>query len=53
MPEAFTRCERRGGRIRTIKPRPDVYIKVCYPPGGGSPVHGEVHHTKDGKNEKE
>ncbi len=46
MPEAFTRCERRGGRIETIKPRPDVYIKVCYPPGGGAPVHGEVHKMK-------
>jgi len=44
MPEAFERCRRRGGRIRTIKPREDVYIKVCYPPGGGSPVHGETHH---------
>ena len=49
MPEAFTRCERRGGRIRTIKPRPDIYIKVCYPTGGGSPIHGEVHKVKEKK----
>jgi len=49
MPEAFTRCVRKHGRVRTIKPegRPDVYIKVCYPPGGGSPVHGEEHHVKE------
>jgi hypothetical protein len=52
MPEAFTRCERRGGRIRTIKPRPDVYIKVCYPKGGGSPVHGEVHRTEEAPKKK-
>jgi hypothetical protein len=49
MPAAFDRCVRRKGRIRTIKPRPDVFIKVCYPQGGGSPVHGEVQHTKKEK----
>lgn len=49
MPESFTRCVRRGGRVRTIKPRSDVYIKVCYPTGGGAPVHGEVKHTKKEK----
>lgn len=48
MPEAFVRCQRRGGRIRTIKPRPDVYIKVCYPTDGGPAVHGEVHNVKEG-----
>ncbi len=47
MPEEFTRCQRRGGRIRRIKPRPEVYIDVCYPAGGGSPVHGEVHSIKE------
>ena len=51
MPDAFARCERRGGKIRTIRPRSDIYIKVCYPKGGGSPVHGEVHHTKEKKKE--
>jgi len=49
MPDAFIRCARRNGRVRTIKPRPDVYIKVCYPKGGGAPVHGEVVHTKQEK----
>lgn len=46
MPEAFIRCVRRNGRVRTVKPRPGVFIKVCYPKGGGAPVHGEVEHTK-------
>ena len=49
MPEACTRGVRRGGRVKTIKPRPDVYIKVCYPKGGGDPVHGEVHHVEKKK----
>ncbi len=48
-PEAFIRCQRRGGRVRTIKPRPDIYIPVCYPTDGGAPVHGEVHHIKKEK----
>jgi hypothetical protein len=47
MPEAFDRCVRRGGSVRTIKPREDVFIHVCYPKGGGSPVHGEVKHVKN------
>lgn len=42
MPADFDRCVRRGGRVRTVKPRADVYIHVCYPKGGGDPVHGEV-----------
>lgn len=49
MPEAFTRCVRRGGRVVTVKPRQDVSIKVCYPKGGGDPVHGEVEHKKEKK----
>ena len=44
MPADFDRCARRGGKIRNIKPRPDIIIPVCYPKGGGSPVHGDVHH---------
>ena len=52
MPDNFTRCVRRGGKIKTLKPRPDVYIKVCYPTSGGPPVHGEVHKIEN-KNEKD
>ena len=51
MPAAFTRCKRRGGKIRTIKPKEGVAIPVCYPPGGGSPVPGEVHHVKETESE--
>jgi hypothetical protein len=49
MPEAFDRCEREGGKIITVKPkgREDTYIHVCYPKGGGSPIHGEVKKVKD------
>ena len=46
MPKGFEDCRRRGGKIRTIKPRPDVYIPVCYI--GGKSYRGEVHHVKKG-----
>ena len=47
MPVAFTRCVDNGGRVRTINPKPGVYLHICYPKGGGSPVRGEVKHSKD------
>jgi hypothetical protein len=47
MPDDFTRCQRRGGKIRTIKPRADISIPICYPTDGGTPVHGEVHRVKN------
>jgi len=46
MPAAFNRCVAGGGRVRTIKPKAGVYIHICYPKGGGSPVRGEVKHNK-------
>lgn len=49
MPAKFDRCVSRGGRVRTIKPRGQgskVYLHVCYPVGGGSPVSGEVKKRK-------
>jgi len=46
MPKGFDACRKAGGRIRTIKPKPNVYIPVCYI--GGKSYRGEVHHTKDG-----
>jgi hypothetical protein len=52
MPADFDRCVRRGGKIRTITPKEGTYIHVCYPSGGGSPVHGEVKQTQD-KNKEE
>ena len=44
MPAAFERCVKNGGRVRTIKPRADVYIKVCFI--NGKSYRGEVHHKK-------
>jgi hypothetical protein len=52
-PANFDRCVRRGGKVKTIKPRPDVYVHVCYPTSGGSPVHGEVKHTSKEEKKKE
>ena len=46
MPIEFEKCIAGGGKVRTIKPKKNVYIKVCYPKGGGSPIAGEVHHNK-------
>jgi len=50
MPKAFTRCTKKAGsRTRTIKPKGQksrTYVKVCYPPGGGPPVRGEVKQRK-------
>ncbi len=49
MPKAFLECVKKGGKVRTIKPkgRPDVYIKVCYINGKAYP--GEVHYVKGAK----
>ena len=49
MPGDFDRCVRRGGRVRTLKPKgkkSDVYLHVCYPTDGGPPVEGEVKRRK-------
>jgi len=49
MPPRFTRCVKAGGRVRTIKPKGQksrTYVKVCYPPGKGKPVAGEVKQRK-------
>ena len=46
-PAAFDRCVRRNGRVKRLKPRPDIYINVCYPKNGGDPVHGEVKKVKE------
>ncbi len=49
MPADFDRCVRRGGRVRTIKPKKGVYLHVCYPTDGGAPIHGEVKKNKEEK----
>ena len=45
MPEDFNKCVAEGGRVRTITPKKGTYLHICYPKGGGSPVHGEVKHS--------
>jgi hypothetical protein len=43
---------KKGGRVRTVVPKPGTYLKVCYPKGSSKgkgkahPVSGELHHTK-------
>lgn len=48
MPAAFDRCVKGGGRVRTKDVNKTQYIHICYPKGGGSPVHGEVKTRKSG-----
>ena len=49
MPEAFDRCVRGGGRVRTIKGpnkraglKAGQYRHICFPKDGGHPVLGEI-----------
>jgi len=30
MPRAYERCVRNGGRVRTVKPNQDQYLRICY-----------------------
>lgn len=41
MPEAFTRCVKSGGRVRTVKTGKTTYKRVCFK--GGKSYAG---HTK-------
>ena len=48
-PAAFDRCVRRGGRVRTLKPKgakSKTFVRVCYPRGGGSPISDEPREAK-------
>lgn len=36
MPKDFDACVRAGGRVRTIKPKPDTYLHICYDKHGKS-----------------
>ena len=46
MPADFTRCVRKGGRVRTKKLRGGKYVALCFDSSGSHA--GEVH-TKKGK----
>ena len=50
MPAALNKCVKRGGRVRTIKPKgqkSSTYIHVCYL--NGKAYRGEVKHRKKRK----
>lgn len=55
MPPEFEKCRKAGGKIRTVKPKPGRYQRVCVKPGkargprGGKTVGGHVKRTKRGK----
>jgi len=44
MPKGFTQCVKRGGRVRTIKPKAGKYMPICY--SGGKSYAGEVKTAK-------
>lgn len=58
MPEAFKRCVKAGGKVRTIKHGSDKYQHVCVKPGGakgprgGRTVSGEVKTKKKATKKK-
>ena len=47
MPKAFLNCVKKGGRVRTIKPKAGKYMHICYL--GGKSYAGEVKSTKSTK----
>jgi len=44
MPEAFNRCVKSGGRVRTKKLKGDKYMHICFK--NGKSYAGEVHTKK-------
>lgn len=46
MPPKFDRCVKGGGKVRTIKPKPGRYMRVCKPKGSRKTVAGHVKRTK-------
>ena len=46
MPKAFKDCVRKGGKVRTVKPKPGRHMPVCIPKGGGKSIAGHVKKTK-------
>lgn len=51
MPEAFEKCVREGGRVRTKKLSDGRYIKICWDKAGKSHA-GEVHQKSGEKLKK-
>ncbi len=50
MPKAFNKCVKSGGRVRTIKPKKNKYIHVCYK--NNKSYAGEVHTDKPKRKKK-
>lgn len=44
MPVGFQNCVKRGGRVRTIKPKKGKYLHICYL--NGKSYRGEVKKAK-------
>ena len=44
MPASFTRCVKKGGRVRTVKPSRGTYKPICYQ--GNKSYPGETRKTK-------
>lgn len=49
MPQDFVNCVKNKGQVRTVNPKPGVYMHVCFL--DGKSYSGEIHHTKE-KSEK-
>ena len=52
MPPKFDACVKSGGRVRTVKPSAEKYLKVCFGESGKS-TPGEVKTTKGTKDAKD
>ena len=48
-PKAFDDCVSAGGKVITKVPKKGMFLHICYPKGGGSPISGEVKHTQKKK----
>ena len=46
MPRRFTECVRRGGKVRTVTPKPGRYLRVCKLPGARKMIAGHVKRNK-------
>jgi hypothetical protein len=47
MPKDFERCVKKGGRVRTVKPKRSKFLRICFDEEGSHA--GEVKTTKKHK----
>jgi hypothetical protein len=50
MPKAFDSCVKRGGRVRTVKPSKNKYMRICFL--GGKSYASHMKRTKRAKSAK-